>query len=66
MILTTYDRGMLEGMRAMVIRLASRQCGSPDEATRMKIHAIEDFERLEQLRDAAAMAQSWEELLAPK
>ena len=66
MILTTYDRGRLEGMRAMVIRLASRQCGNPDEATGTKINGIEDVERLEQLHDAATTTQSWEELQATK
>ena len=70
MILTTYDSGRLQGhqeaLRAMVIRLASRQCGSPDEATRTKINGIEDLDRLEHLVDAAITAQSWEELLASK
>src|SRR5207302_9903188 len=41
MILTTYDRGIMEGERkalqAMVIRLATRQCGAPDENIRKKI-----------------------------
>jgi hypothetical protein len=68
MILTTYDRGRLEGERtalqAMVIRLASRQCGAPDENTRAKLLAIEDVARLENLVEAATTAQSWEQLLA--
>jgi hypothetical protein len=70
MILTTYDRGMLAGRRAslhdVVIRLASRQCGAPDENTRKKIHEIEDIARLENLVEAATTAQSWEQLLATR
>ncbi len=48
----------------MVIRLASRQCGTPDENTQKKIREIDDVDRLEQMHDAAITAQSWEELLA--
>jgi hypothetical protein len=70
MILTTYDRGIAAGERkalqAMVIRLASRQCGAPDENTRATIREIEDIARLETLVEAATTAQSWEQLLATK
>ncbi len=70
MILTTYDRGIVEGQRkalqAMVIRLASRQCGEPDENTRKKLQEIEDVARLEALVEAAVTARSWEQLLAAK
>jgi hypothetical protein len=70
MILTTYDRGMMEGelqaLQAVVIRLATRQCGAPDESTRKKILEIEDVARLENLVEAATTAQSWEQLLAAK
>jgi hypothetical protein len=70
MILTTYDRGRLEGERkalqAMVIRLATRHCGAPDENVRAKIQAIEDTALLENLVEAATTAQSWEQLLAAK
>jgi hypothetical protein len=70
MILTTYDRGRMEGERqalqAMVIRLATRQCGAPDETTQKKIQEIEDITRLENLVEAATTAQTWEQLLAPK
>jgi len=45
MILTTYDRGRCEALRSMVIRLATRQCGEPDENTRTKIQQIEDIAR---------------------
>jgi hypothetical protein len=48
----------------VVIRLASRQCGAPDENTQKTIHAIEDIARLENLGEAATTAQSWEQLLA--
>jgi hypothetical protein len=50
----------------MVIRLATRQCGAPDESTRTKIHEIEDIARLENLVKAATTAQTWEQLLATK
>jgi hypothetical protein len=50
----------------MVIRLATRQCGAPDENTRAKLQAIEDIARLENLVEAAPAAQSWEQLLAEK
>jgi hypothetical protein len=74
MILTTYDRGMAAGeakgkreaLQTMVIRLATRQCGAPDEATRTKIREIDDVARLENLVEAATTAQSWEQLLAAK
>jgi hypothetical protein len=76
MILTTYDRGVADGERkgeqkgrrealqAMLIRLASRQCGAPDENTRKKILEIADIARLENLVEAATTAQSWDQLLA--
>jgi hypothetical protein len=72
MIQTTYDKGMLAGeakakretLQAVVIRLASRQCGAPDEATRKKIAEINDVARLEALLDAAPNAQSWQTLLS--
>jgi hypothetical protein len=70
MILTTYDQGIAEGERkalqAMVIRLATRQCGALDESIKTKIHEIEDVTRLENLVEAATTAQSWEQLLAAK
>jgi hypothetical protein len=74
MILTTYDRGRADGeakgrreaLHDMVIRLASRQCGAPDESTRKQIHEIEDVVRLQDLVEAATTAQSWEQLLAAK
>jgi hypothetical protein len=74
MILSTYDRlkgegkaeGKREALQAMVLRLATRQCGAPDEATRAKLSAIEDPARLEELVEAAAAAQSWEQLLAAR
>jgi hypothetical protein len=74
MILTTYDRGMAAGeakgkreaLQVMVIRLASRQCGAPEESTRAKILAIEEVARLENLVETATTAQSWDELLATK
>ena len=50
----------------MVIRLATRQCGAPDENTLKKINGIEDIARLENLIEAATTAQSWEQLLAAK
>jgi hypothetical protein len=56
--------GKREGLRAAVIRFASRQCGEPDEATRKKITEIQDVARLEALLDAAPSAQSWEKLLS--
>jgi hypothetical protein len=49
-----------------MIRLASRQCGAPDESTRKKIHEIEDIARLKYLVEAATTAESWEQLLAAK
>ena len=72
MILTTYDRGMAAGeakgerkaLQAMVIRLATRLCGSPDESTQKRLREIEDIERLANLVEAAPTAQSWEQLLA--
>ncbi len=74
MILTTYDRGMAAGeakgkretLQAVVIRLATRQCGAPDENTRKAIQEIEDIARLERLVEAATGAQSWEQLLATR
>jgi len=67
-IQTTYDRGVavgeLKALRAMVLRLAARVCGEPDEATRKAILAIEDVARLERLVEAAPSASSWSDLLA--
>jgi hypothetical protein len=73
MILTTYDRGVADGeakgkreaLQDMVLRLASRQCGAPDEETRKKVQAIKDIRQLENLVEAATTAQSWDQLLAP-
>jgi hypothetical protein len=68
MVVRTYDQLKMEGRRealqGVILRLASRQCGSPDENTQKKIHAIEDIARLENLVEAATTAQSWEQLLA--
>jgi hypothetical protein len=74
MILTTYDRGMADGLaigkrkalRMVIIQLASSRCGKPHADTRKKIHEIEDVARLEDLVEAATTAQSWEQLLAAK
>src|SRR5262245_3671850 len=74
MILTTYDKGMRAGeakgkreaLRAMVIRLASKHCGVPDESTQQKLSGIDDVARLENLVEAATTARSWDELLASK
>jgi hypothetical protein len=70
MIRTTYDRGVAEGkiegkieaLREMVIRLARRQCGSPDEGVLMRLQGIEDISRLETLVEAATTVTSWERL----
>jgi hypothetical protein len=70
MVLTTYDRGVAAGERqalqAVVVRLATKVCGAPDESTLKKLREIEDVARLENLVDAATTAQSWEQLLAAK
>jgi hypothetical protein len=68
MIITTYDQGIKAGQRKalqeMVIRLASRRYGAPNEISRTTLLAIEDIARLENLVETATTAQSWQQLMA--
>ncbi|MFO0949735.1 MAG: DUF4351 domain-containing protein [Isosphaeraceae bacterium] len=56
--------GQLEEARRIVLRLATRRFGPPDDATRALLEALNDPERLEALADQVLSASGWEELVA--
>lgn len=67
MLVTTYDgliaKGERKALQAMVIRLASKRCGVPDDDTRQQLQVIEDVAQLENLVESATTASSWQQLL---
>lgn len=71
MILSTYDRLLLEGeakgerkaLRDTILSFASSRCGEADESVKERLAKIEDLSRLRGLVKASPDAQSWAELL---
>ncbi len=59
------ERGRAREVRALLIRVAAPRLGTPDDATRSRLEAIDDVSRLEALFDRVIVnsAQNWSELL---
>jgi hypothetical protein len=58
------QEGMLEKSRAILIRLAAKRFGAPDEAARQAIERTADLDRLDRMTDRIELAGSWADLLA--
>jgi hypothetical protein len=62
------EEGRVEGRaqeaRRIVARQATQRFGPPDEATRTRLEAIHDTDRLETLADRVLTATGWDDLLA--
>ena len=56
--------GRAEEGRTMLVRIASRRFGPPDDAIKARLGAIAEPERLEALADRILAASDWNELLA--
>ncbi|MBY0232510.1 MAG: DUF4351 domain-containing protein [Gemmataceae bacterium] len=63
-----YDKGREEAetkrTKLLIVRLARKRLGEPDEGVRLRLDAITDLERLERLFDRAPDALSWDDLLS--
>ena len=60
------EAGRREELRAMIVDLATPQCGAPDEAVRASLEKIEDLARLRTICRTAVTARTWAELLQSK
>jgi hypothetical protein len=60
---TTYDKGMEEGFRIMLLKQGRARFGPPSKEVEAQIASIRDGDRLQDLGDRILNAQSWDELL---
>jgi Putative transposase, YhgA-like len=58
------QEGMLQQARAILIRLASKRFGAPDDGVRQTIEHITDLDRLDRVTDRVNEAASWADLIA--
>lgn len=58
------ERGIAEGMRAVLLRLGTRRFGAPSQSIRLQLEAIESRARLDALTDHLFDVENWDELLA--
>lgn len=56
-------RGRVAEAKKILIRQGTRKFGPPDEATRERIAALDDLDRLDDLADRVLDAATWDELL---
>jgi hypothetical protein len=57
------DEGREIEARRMILRLAQKSLGQPDEQHKTRLEGITDIERLERIHDRATEAPSWDDLL---
>lgn len=57
-------RGEIQRSHRLLLRLGSKQLGTPDEGVEKELKSIQNLDRLERLADAILSAKSWQELLA--
>ena len=53
------EEGLIEGERAIILRLGRKRFGEPDAATLEKLESIQQVERLEEIFDRMITATSW-------
>jgi predicted transposase YdaD len=58
-------REQLRGVQRFFLQQATNKLGPPDEATRARVEAITDMQRLDELGNRVLTANSWDELLGP-
>ncbi len=60
---TTYEKGTQNTLLRMLLRLGTKQFGSPSPELESQVRAIHDLIRLEELIEQIQNAQSWDDLL---
>jgi hypothetical protein len=64
---TTYEKGIEKGTQntllRLLLRLGTKQFGSPSSELESQVRAIQDLTRLDELIDRIQKAQSWDDLL---
>jgi predicted transposase YdaD len=58
-----FVEGLVEGEQWIIARQATLRFGPPDEATRARLEAIHDPDRLEALAERILTATGWDDLL---
>jgi hypothetical protein len=64
---TTYEKGIEKGTQntllKVLLRLGTKQFGSPSPELESHVRAIHDLTRLDELIDRISKARSWDDLL---
>jgi hypothetical protein len=58
------EEGRIDEARRMILRLGTTRFGPPDDASRARLDALAELEKLEALGDRVLTAVSWEDILA--